>query len=189
MDRTKKGKLLWQLFASMFYLSAFTFGGGYVIITLMKNKFVDKYHWLEETEMLDLTALAQSAPGAIAVNAAILVGWRLAGFLGMVTAVVATVLPPLLVLSVISLFYAAFAANPYVNLVLAGMQAGVAAVIFDVVASLARDIFKTGDWLYILLMVLAFAASFYINVVYIILFAAAVGIVQGLILGRKEGKL
>ena len=85
--------------------------------------------------------------------------------------------------------YAAFAANPYVNLVLAGMQAGVAAVIFDVVASLARDIFKTGDWLYILLMVLAFAASFYINVVYIILIAAAVGIAQGLILGKKEGKL
>ena len=79
--------------------------------------------------------------------------------------------------------------NPYVNLVLAGMQAGVAAVIFDVVASLARDIFKTGDWLYILLMVLAFAASFYINVVYIILIAAAVGIAQGLILGKKEGKL
>lgn len=189
MEKPKKGRLLWQLFASMFYLSAFTFGGGYVIITLMKNKFVDKYHWLEETEMLDLTALAQSAPGAIAVNAAILVGWRLAGVLGMLTAVVATVLPPLLVLSVISLFYAAFAANPYVNLTLAGMQAGVAAVIFDVVASLARDVFKTGDWLYILLMFLAFAASFYINVVYIILFAAVVGVAQGLILGEKEGKL
>ena len=112
MNRTSKGKLLWQLFSSMFYLSAFTFGGGYVIITLMKNKFVDKYHWLEETEMLDLTALAQSAPGAIAVNASILVGWRLAGLVGMLTAVIATVLPPLLVLSVISLFYAAFAANP-----------------------------------------------------------------------------
>lgn len=189
MDKPKKGRLLWQLFASMFYLSAFTFGGGYVIITLMKNKFVDKYHWLEETEMLDLTALAQSAPGAIAVNAAILVGWRLAEAVGMLTAVIATVLPPLLVLSVISLFYAAFAANPYVNLVLAGMQAGVAAVIFDVVASLARDIFKTGDWLYMLLMALAFAASFYINVVYIILFAAAVGVAQGLILGKKEGRL
>lgn len=189
MGKAKKYQLLWQIFSSMFYLSAFTFGGGYVIITLMKNKFVDKLHWLEEGEMLDLTALAQSAPGAIAVNAAILVGWRLAGFLGMLTAVVATVLPPLLVLSVISLFYAAFAANPYVNLVLAGMQAGVAAVIFDVVASLARDIFKTGSWLYIALMVLAFGASFYINVIYIILFTAGVGLVQGLILGKKEGHL
>ena len=109
-----------------------------------EKQIVDKYHWLEETEMLDLTALAQSAPGAIAVNASILVGWRLAGLVGMLTAVIATVLPPLLVLSVISLFYAAFAANPYVNLVLAGMQAGVAAVIFDVVASLARIFSKPG---------------------------------------------
>ena len=64
----KKQKVLWKLFLSTLYLSAFTFGGGYVIVTLMKDKFVDKYHWIEENEMLDLIAIAQSAPGAIAVN-------------------------------------------------------------------------------------------------------------------------
>ena len=63
----KKQKVLWKLFLSTLYLSAFTFGGGYVIVTLMKDKFVDKYHWIEENEMLDLIAIAQSAPGAIAV--------------------------------------------------------------------------------------------------------------------------
>ena len=189
MNRTSKGKLLWQLFSSMFYLSAFTFGGGYVIITLMKNKFVDKYHWLEETEMLDLTALAQSAPGAIAVNASILVGWRLAGLVGMLTAVIATVLPPLLVLSVISLFYAAFAANPYVNLVLAGMQAGGAAGIFYGGGSPSRGFFKNGGLVYILLVVVGFAASFFIKWGYIYLISAAVGGAQGLILGKREGKL
>ena len=70
-----------KLFTSTFYLSAFTFGGGYVIIPLMRKKFVEQFHWIEETEMLDLTAIAQSAPGQIAVNASILIGYRLAGFL------------------------------------------------------------------------------------------------------------
>ena len=60
-----------KLFTSTFYLSAFTFGGGYVIIPLMRKKFVEQFHWIEETEMLDLTAIAQSAPGPIAVNASI----------------------------------------------------------------------------------------------------------------------
>ncbi len=105
----------------MLYISAFTFGGGFVIITFMKRKFVDELHWIDEQEMLDLTALAQSSPGAIAVNAAILVGWRVAGFLGMIVAVIATILPPLCILSVISFFYAAFATNLYVALVLKGM--------------------------------------------------------------------
>ena len=75
----KKQKVFWKLFLSTLYLSAFTFGGGYVIVTLMKDKFVDKYHWIEENEMLDLIAIAQSAPGAIAVNGAIVVGYKLAG--------------------------------------------------------------------------------------------------------------
>ena len=75
----KSPALYCKLFTSTFYLSAFTFGGGYVIIPLMKKKFADDLHWIEEKEMLDLTAIAQSAPGPIAVNAAILIGYRIAG--------------------------------------------------------------------------------------------------------------
>ena len=75
----EKGKVLRKLFFSTLYLSAFTFGGGYVIVTLMKEKFVDQLHWIKEDEMLDLIAIAQSAPGAIAVNGAIVVGYKLAG--------------------------------------------------------------------------------------------------------------
>ena len=67
----KKSKVLRKLFFSTLYLSTFTFGGGYVIVTLMKNKFVDELHWIDEEEMLDLVAIAQSSPGAIAVNGAI----------------------------------------------------------------------------------------------------------------------
>ena len=76
MNKRTDTKTLWKLFLSTLYISTFTFGGGFVIVTFMKQKFVDELHWLEEDEMLDFAALAQSSPGAIAVNAAILVGWR-----------------------------------------------------------------------------------------------------------------
>lgn len=101
--------MFWKLFLSTLYLSAFTFGGGYVIVTLMKDKFVDKYHWIEENEMLDLIAIAQSAPGAIAVNGAIVVGYKLAGLAGVLTAIFGTVLPPFLIISAISVFIRCFA--------------------------------------------------------------------------------
>ena len=95
MNETKdKKQVLRRLFFSTLYLSAFTFGGGYVIVTLLKKKFVDECHWIEEDEMLDLVAIAQSAPGAIAVNGAIVVGYKLAGMLGAAVAIVATILPP-----------------------------------------------------------------------------------------------
>ena len=185
----KKGTL-WKLFFSMLYISAFTFWGGFVIITFMKRKFVDELGWIDEQEMLDLTALAQSSPGAIAVNAAILVGWRVGGFLGMVTAVIGTVLPPITILSVISLFYAAFAANPYVALVLKGMQAGVAAVILDVVWGLGANVVKTKSPIHLVVMVAAFIATFVygVNVIYIILAAGLLGVVLAMVQRQKGGQ-
>ena len=125
--------VLWKLFVSTLYLSAFTFGGGYVIVTLMKEKFVDELHWMEEDEMLDLIAIAQSAPGAIAVNGAIVVGDKLAGLLGALVAIVATIIPPIVIISVISYFYELFRDNFIVSKLLAGMQTGVGAVIASVV--------------------------------------------------------
>ena len=190
MGQGAKQGTLWKLFFSMLYISAFTFGGGFVIITFMKRKFVDELGWIDEQEMLDLTALAQSSPGAIAVNAAILVGWRVGGFLGMVTAVIGTVLPPITILSVISLFYAAFAANPYVALVLKGMQAGVAAVILDVVWGLGANVVKTKSPIHLVVMATAFIATFVygVNVNYIILAAGLLGVVLAMVQRQKGGQ-
>lgn len=186
--KESKGKVLWKLLLSTLYIRAFTFGGGFVIITFMKRKFVDELHWIDEDEMLDLAALAQSSPGAIAVNAAILVGWRVAGFAGMLVAVVGTIVPPMLILTVISFFYQAFATNRYVSLVLKGMQAGVAAVILDVVCGLGAKVLKTKKLVLYLVMVAAFVATvvFNVNVIYIILAAAGIGIL--LEVGKKTGK-
>lgn len=171
---------LWVLFLTTLYISAFTFGGGFVIVTFMKHKFVDELHWIDEQEMLDFTALAQSCPGAIAVNAAILVGWNVYGFAGMIVATLGTILPPMIILSIVSFFYAIFSTNVWVAVVLKGMQAGVAAVILDAACSLGESVLKEKSSLSIFIMSAAFVCDFFldINVVYIIIAAACIGITQ-----------
>ena len=180
-----KKRLVTQFF-SMLSISAFTFGGGFVIVTLMKRRFVDDLHWLDEDEMLDMTAIAQSCPGAIAVNGAILVGQRVAGAAGIVVATIATIIPPMVILSLVSYFYALFADNPYVAAVLAGMQAGVAAVIVDVVLNLGAGVLKARRWLLNVIMVVAFVAAISgVNVIYIILTSGVIGVICA-VMGRGK---
>ena len=179
---------LWKLFLSTLYLSAFTFGGGYVIVTLMKRRFVDELGWMDEDEMLDIAAMAQSTPGAIAVNAAVLTGTRVGGTIGMLVAVLGTVIPPFVLLSVLSLCYEAFRQLYPVRLALAGMQAGVAAVILDVAWGLGKNVVRKKDRVDLVLMALVFIAQWFtnLNTAVIILSAAAVGLARGLI--RLYGK-
>ena len=190
MEKKKIWKMLLQLFVSTFYISAFTFGGGYVIIPLMKKKFVDELHWIDDEEMLNMAAIAQSSPGAVAVNASILVGYRVAGVVGAAISILGTVLPPLIIISVISLFYTAFRTNAIVAAVLKGMQSGVAAVVADVVCNLGGKIVKDKDILSILVMILAFVANYIlgVNVILIILACGVVGAMCTLLIhGKKEG--
>ena len=179
---------LWTLFSAMLTISAFTFGGGFVIVSLMKKKFVDTLHWLTEEEMLDMTALSQSAPGPIAVNAAILVGRRIAGVPGMLAAVVGTLIPPIVIIGVISLIYAEFSQNEWVKAALTGMSCGVAAVITDVVCGLGGKVVKSHDWLKITLMLAAFVLTFFlkVNVIFIILGAIALGAARVLLERRRR---
>lgn len=190
MEKKKSWKMLLQLFVSTFYISAFTFGGGYVIIPLMKKKFADELHWIDDEEMLNMAAIAQSSPGAVAVNASILVGYRVAGVVGAAISILGTVLPPLIIISVISLFYTAFRTNAIVAAVLKGMQSGVAAVVADVVCNLGGKIVKDKDILSILVMILAFVANYIlgVNVILIILACGVVGALRTLLVhGKKEG--
>ena len=179
---------LWTLFTSMLTISSFTFGGGFVIVTLMKRRFVDELGWMDEDEMLDIAAMAQSTPGAIAVNAAVLTGTRVGGTIGMLVAVLGTVIPPVVLLSVLSLCYEAFRQLYPVRLALAGMQAGVAAVILDVAWGLGKNVVRKKDRVDLVLMALVFIAQWFINLntAVIILSAAAVGLARGLI--RLYGK-
>ena len=176
-------KNLIKLFLSTLYLSAFTFGGGYVIVTLMKKKFVDEYEWIDNDEILDLTAIAQSAPGSMAVNAAIVLGYKLAGILGAAVSIVATVIPPFITILIISLFYNMFHDNLYITYLLLGMQAGVGAVIASVVYQMVAAMLEKKQWEDVVIMSLAFILNIYfkINVIYIILICALTGIIKTVI--------
>ena len=168
-----KGDVLRKLFFSCLYLSTFTFGGGYVIITLMKKKFVDDYHWIEENEMLDLVAIAQSAPGPIAVNGAIVVGYKLAGLTGTLVAIIGTIIPPFVIISLISAFYHAFRDNYLVSQMLEGMQAGVA-------YEMGCGIIKKKDNVATIVMIAAFIAACVlgINVIYIVIASGVFGVIR-----------
>lgn len=175
-NRAPKGAIK-GLFFGMLVISACTFGGGFVIVTLMKRRFVDERGWLSEKEMLDYTALAQATPGPIAVNAAILTGWRVAGLPGMLAALLGTVIPPLVTLSLISLVYEAFAADALVHMMMRGMQAGVAAVLLGVVCDLGGDVIRSRSVPRMAVMLAAFVAAqfLHLHVALIILGAALVG--------------
>lgn len=165
------------LFCATFYISLFTFGGGYVIVPLLKKRFVDKYHWLDDEEMIDLVAIAQSSPGALAVNVAILVGYRLKGVAGSIVTIAATILPPFFVLSIVSVAYSTFINNSYINAMLKGMQAGVAAIILSVVLDMVKESKEERNTTFYFVLIVAFIASFLfrINVGFIILIAAFIG--------------
>ena len=173
-------RMLWQLFKATFLLSAFTFGGGFVIVSLMKKKFVEDLQWLEEEEMLDITAIAQSSPGPIPINASVILGYRMYGVIGSLVAILGTALPPMILISVISVFYTQFRSNRIIAIALQVMRAGVAAVIFDVVINLAKNVIATKRTLYILLMATAFVGKVILDVdaMIVILCCLVVGLVD-----------
>ncbi len=177
-----------QLFFSTLRLSACTFGGGFVIVPLMKKRFVEELGWIEEQEMLDLIAISQSAPGAIAVNASILVGYHVAGIPGALLTVLGTVLPPLVMISVISLFYRAFRDNSIVNMVMAGMLCGVAAVIFNVVTDMVKTVIQTKRVLPVVSMAAAFIAVrfFSVNILVVMLVCGFAGAADACYRDRKK---
>lgn len=179
-----------KLFTSTFYISAFTFGGGFVIIPLLRKKFVDDLGWLQEEEMMDLAAIAQSSPGPIAVNASILIGHKVAGVPGALCTILGTVLPPLIIISIVSVFYQQIRDNAAVGALLKAMRAAVAAVIADVVITMGRNVWRNQRWFGLALMALAFIASRFlaVNAAFVVLAAAlAGGLSASLRLHRKEG--
>lgn len=186
--KKSKNKILWELFVEMFILSSCTFGGGFVIVSLMKNKFVDKKKWLTEDEMLDITAITQSSPGPLPVNASIIIGYRMAHILGSLVAVLGTILPPMIIISIISVFYEQFRTNEIISLALLVTRAGVAAVIIDVTINLFQNIMNTKKYLYIMMMFISFILVFYLKIsaMYIILGCLFIGIFSA-IYNLKKG--
>ena len=160
----KNLKIYFSLFKITFYISAFTFGGGYIVIPMMRKYFVNDLKLISEQELLDMAAIAQSTPGAIAVN--------------------------IVILSIISFFYKAFRDNRVISAILKGMEAGVAATIVDLIIDMGQGLLKEKNWLLTLMAPIAFIASFIfnINVLVIIISCSILCFAQTYIKSRQGGR-
>lgn len=179
---------LWKLFYSMLVISACTFGGGFVMIGMMKKKYCEQWHWVDDDEVLDMVAIAQSAPGAMAVNSSIIFGYRMKGVIGALVAVLGVMIPPLCIITVVALFYNQFRSIRIVQIALQVMRAGVAAIILDVVVDLAKDVRSRKNVWDVIFMIGAFIASMFFDAsaVGLILIFIAIGIGRVLMDRKKE---
>ncbi len=142
---SRTAKLL-RIFLTTFKLGAFTFGGGYAMIPLMQREFVDKNHWVENEDILDIFAIAQSVPGVIAINSSVMIGYKVAGLAGGLCAALGVTLPSLIILSIVTLIYRQFIDNEWVQAAMRGVRAGVVALILSAVLRMrkeaAKDVFQ-----------------------------------------------
>lgn len=179
----KKIKKYLMLFLNTLLISTFTFGGGYVIISMYRKKYVEKLRLLTDEEMMDIMTLSQSSPGPIAVNSSLLIGYKLGGVLGGIVSMLGTITPPVVILSIISMLYSNIAGNAVLESIMHGMQAGITAIICDVIVSLTIVVKKEKNFYGIITLPLTFALVFFlkINVIFVILPAFAFGIIVTLI--------
>lgn len=152
-----------RLFSYNFMISAFTFGGGYVTIPMMEKYFVD-HGDLSKEELLELSTIAQTSPGAIAVNLSVLVGRRIHGWKGALVSGLASTLPALIILYFVSLAYTSFQENPVVRSVLKGMEAAVAAIIVDLVIDMTQALQNKRRKILLVLPILAFIGNAFLNI-------------------------
>lgn len=183
MNRIPKTLSLFLIFLK---IGLFTFGGGYAMIPLIQRETVDNKKWISDKDILDIVAIAESTPGPIAINAATFIGYRVGGFFGAMAATVGVVLPSFAIIALISYVLTAFQNVVWIQYAFNGIRAGVLALIVKALWSMYKQSPK-GIFSY-LIMLGAFAVTAFlpVNVVFVILFCAAAGIVQTLIIGRRD---
>lgn len=176
--KIQKSSML-KLFTSTFMISLST-SGGYAIVALMKNKFVNDYQWLSEDEMMDYLTIAQSAPGPIAINTSILIGYHTNGFIGAIVSMLGTTLPPLIIMSIVANCYEQFKDIIWIRYVMKGMGAGVAALLISVTVDMFINLSKKYSMFSYILFIGAFILIKFtnINILYIALACALLGIVK-----------
>lgn len=176
---------LWQMVKTFFLIGGFTFGGGQAMIQLIRAEVVDKHHWLEDKEFLDLFAMAQSLPGVLAVNISIFIGYRIQGVLGAVVCAIACTFPSFVLILIIAIYAHSFKGNPVVEAVFKGIRP----VVVSLIAAPAITIWKAlglgWKWLWI---PIASALSVWligISPVTIILVSALLGWMYTLYISKK----
>lgn len=165
MANGKKKKIsLLELFLTFFRINAITFGGGYTIVAILRDEFVVRKNIIDEDEMLDLTALAQSGPGAMAINTSVLTGYKLRGIAGAVTCMLASVAPSIIIITIVSYFYQEFRDNFFVNAALTGMGGVIAAVLIVTTFNIGKHALRKTPIFSGIIMVLAFVLSYIFNI-------------------------
>ncbi|MBR5813611.1 MAG: chromate transporter [Bacteroidaceae bacterium] len=174
-----------KLFVTFFRIGLFTFGGGYAMIPLIENDVVEKNGWLQKGEFIDLLAVAQSAPGVFAVNMSVFVGYRLRGVAGALSAAFGCVMPSVVIILLIALFFQRFRHIEVVNNIFLGIRPVVVALIAVPVFNVAKsaNISMRTIWVPVLsaLLIVAFGVS----PIYVIIVAGAAGFIWGKI-GRNR---
>ncbi len=140
------------LFLTFLKIGAFTFGGGYAMIALLKDEFVSKKRWITEDDFYDMAAIAESTPGPVAINSATYIGYRTAGFLGALVSTLAVCIPSFLIIYLISLYFDAFLHLTYVQYAFQGIRAGVIYLIFSAGIQMAAGIWKKKNRLHRLIL-------------------------------------
>ena len=170
---------LLKLFTTFFKIGLFTFGGGYAMIPLIEREVVQRYRWLEGTEFVDLLAIAQSAPGVFAVNMSVFIGNKLRGARGALAAALGCVLPSVVIILTIALFFSRFRHVEVVNNVFMGIRPVVVALIAVPVFNVAKSarIGWATAWIPVLSALLIVALG--VSPIYIIIVAGIAGFVWG----------
>ena len=185
-------KNLYLLFIKFFKIGAFTFGGGYAMLSLIHAEVVDKMKWLSGEEMSNIIVIAESTPGVLSINTATFAGYKTAGFWGALSATLGVTLPSLIIIGIISLFYDAFRDLRYVSYAFNGLRAGVVLLIFDAVLKLSGKNKKDFFYYFVLALSAALSIIFNINPVFILTGAAAAGIIYSFgllkLLNRQDRK-
>lgn len=184
----EKNISLLKLFITFFKISALTFGGGYTIIPVINNVFVNDLNLIKEDEMLDIIALAQSGPGAMTISTSILTGYRLRGAKGAITSLIASSLPCLLILSLVSLFYQEFKTNFYIKSALDGISGVICAMLFISVFNMAKSSYKNYPIFSVVVMILIFFLGYTLSIhtAPLILLSALLGFSVFFILNRGD---
>ena len=186
-------KSLETLFFTFFKIGLFTFGGGYAMIALLEEEFIQRRKWLDKDEFLDMTAIAESTPGPVAINSATYLGYKLAKVPGAATATVAVCLPSFLIIYAISLFFEQFTQLTVIANAFKGIQVCVIYLIFSagvrMLQALDRSLFSSGVLLSVFLAMTSLSlAGISVSSILLILLSGAAGVAAWLLGRRKEGK-
>ena len=186
-------KSLETLFFTFFKIGLFTFGGGYAMIALLEEEFIQRRKWLDKDEFLDMTAIAESTPGPVAINSATYLGYKLAKVPGAATATVAVCLPSFLIIYAISLFFEQFTQLTVIANAFKGIQVCVIYLIFSagvrILKALDKSPFATGVLAAVMLVMVGLSlAGVSVSSILLILLSGAAGVAAWLIGRRKEGK-